>query len=71
MRMSKRIGYALCEGIISIGTLLGAGSALAAGPPSSVPQMRGLIEQFTADCASLARAYQPHKTFVIISLNML
>jgi hypothetical protein len=33
--------------------------------------MRGLIEQFTADCASLDRAYQPHKTFVIISLNML
>lgn len=57
MPMSKRISYMLCGWTIATGAIYGASTAKAGVPNVHEPQLPAIVEQFTADSRSLARAY--------------
>jgi uncharacterized protein (DUF885 family) len=57
MRVSKRIGYALCGWMIATATAYGASSTAPAGLQMPESRMPAVIEQFTADSMALDGTY--------------
>src|SRR5271154_3057288 len=57
MRTWKRMGLAACGWMVAIGTICCGSSVAATTPAAGERQMPQLVEQFTADRASLTRIY--------------